>query len=80
MVCDIGIGIKEEVWDFIFEKFFQVDILIIWEFGGIGLGFVLCKQLMWLMDGIIGVESEYGKGSIFWFEVFFILVEVGQLD
>ncbi|MGB3621947.1 response regulator [Ketobacter sp. MCCC 1A13808] len=79
-VCDTGIGIKEEVRDLIFEKFSQADTSTTREFGGTGLGLALCKQLTRLMDGTIGVESEYGKGSTFWFEVFFTLAEVGQPD
>ncbi len=70
-VTDTGIGIKDEVRELIFEKFSQADSSTTREFGGTGLGLALCKQLARLMDGNIGVISEYGKGSTFWFEICF---------
>lgn len=70
-VMDTGIGIKDEVRELIFEKFSQADTSTTREFGGTGLGLALCRQLTRLMDGNIGVTSEYGKGSTFWFEIFF---------
>lgn len=70
-VIDTGIGIRDEVRDLIFEKFAQADISTTREYGGTGLGLALCRQLVRLMDGNIGVNSEYGKGSTFWFEVCF---------
>lgn len=70
-VVDTGIGIKDEVRELIFEKFSQADSSTTREFGGTGLGLALCKQLARLMDGNIGVISEYGKGSTFWFEICF---------
>ena len=70
-VVDTGIGIRDEVRDLIFEKFSQADPTTTREFGGSGLGLALCKQLARLMDGNIGVVSEYGKGSDFWFEIYF---------
>lgn len=70
-VTDTGIGIKDEVRELIFEKFSQADTSTTREFGGTGLGLALCRQLTRLMDGNIGVTSEYGKGSTFWFEIYF---------
>ena len=70
-VCDTGVGIKDEVAGVIFEKFSQADASTTREFGGTGLGLALCKQLTRLMEGQIGVHSEFGVGSTFWFEVYF---------
>ena len=78
-VCDTGVGIKDEVAGVIFEKFSQADPSTTREFGGTGLGLALCKQLTRLMEGQIGVHSEYGGGSTFWFEVY-LQEQAGSAD
>jgi len=69
VVSDSGIGIKESNQKKLFEHFTQVDDSLTRELGGTGLGLAICKQLVDVMDGSIEVESEYGKGSTFSFEL-----------
>ena len=66
-VTDTGIGMTPEQKTRIFEKFTQAETSIAREFGGTGLGLAIAKEIAALIGGEIGAESEYGKGSTFWF-------------
>jgi two-component system sensor histidine kinase/response regulator len=68
-VKDTGIGIAADYLPLLFEPFTQADSSSTRQFEGTGLGLCICKQLVDMMDGHIGAESQLGQGSAFWFSM-----------
>ena len=68
-VTDTGIGIKDDSLERLFKPFHQVDNGLSRKYEGTGLGLSICKRLAELMGGEVGVTSDHGAGSTFWFSV-----------
>ena len=78
-VEDTGMGIPDRYLSHIFERFSQADESVTRQFGGTGLGLAITAQLVRLLEGEMGVESEEGRGSVFWFYVPLIAIDKADI-
>jgi two-component system sensor histidine kinase/response regulator len=77
-ISDTGIGIERAVLEQLFEPYAQADGSTTRKYGGTGLGLAISRQLIELMGGRVGAESEPDKGSSFWFELSVPRVQAGD--
>ncbi len=75
-IRDTGIGLAKATRGKIFESFTQEDDSTTRKYGGTGLGLTISKQLVQMMGGDIGIESQLDKGSLFWFTILFTKSEL----
>jgi len=79
-IADTGAGIAESRLEQIFEPFTQENSSVSRQYGGTGLGTTICRHLVDLMDGKIGVQSQQGVGTTFWFDLPFRVVDLPEQD
>src|SRR5262249_8784882 len=79
-VIDTGIGLGPDAIDRVFETFYQVDTSSSRKYEGTGLGLTIAQRLVTLMEGRIGVQSQRGHGSHFWFTALAPASTEGVLD